>query len=193
MLAGLDDKGTIHTLSFSKGKWVDRDYRNAFMPGANLAMKHITRESIIVAHNGTAVAAVRVGDKAKLDALLTIDLAVRYDSPKVSINETSLVAAMKADQTLVAGRDQEHALGKAHAEAPVPFAIAENADIVGWMSADGRLHAADLSGNRLRITTPAHSPKPSELPSGMVWSRDGSILVVTFPNGTWLWARRLGF
>lgn len=192
-LVGVDGNGTVHTLSFSSGKWVDKDYRSDFIATGNLSLGVVTPESLVIVHNGAATAAIRVTDKGKLGALAGLKLAVRYDTPRAAINSLGIVAALKSDNSLVFGREKEQAAGPTLPGADAPFALADASGSLAWVTPDHRLRAALISGDKLRVTPPEQSPQLDEAPSGMSWSTDGNLLLITFPSGSWAWARRFGF
>lgn len=194
VLIGVGANGTLHSLSFKSGKWESAHYYADFIDKTpNLTCGIIRPQSLGVVHSGTAVKAIEVSEKGDLGAQTVLKLAPRFDTPTVFINDAGFIAAQKSDNILVAGREQTQDLGSLKPDLWGAFALARGAPSVAWVSPEQRLHSAIFAAGTFRTTAPPQSPQLAEEPDSMCWDITGSILIVTFANGRWSFARRFGF
>lgn len=192
-IAGVDDRGTLHVLVLEAGKWRESDYRGEFVPASDCASTgFVKNEQLIIVHEGTTAAAIRISDQGRLGEMVEVALGVRFDADG-KINDQGFLAAVTQASQLAMGRSKSLALGEVSHDAEPCFAVAQAADVVAWVSAQNRLHAATLVKDQAVATKPKFSPELEELPNGMCWNANGNLLFLTFPSGRWAWCRRFGF
>ena len=193
VIVGLAANGTLHAIKFTGGKWVASDYKANFIePTAMSACGFVHDESFVLCHNGEVVQAIDVTANGKFDAKRTVANAVKYDGRPVDINRLGYVAARKSDGTFVFGREQG-TVAPALLEGTRSFALAPDAPTVAWLNTERKLNAAVGVGGKWQLSAATEAAAVAEVPNGMTWGADGTLLIATFPNGQCVWAKRIGF
>jgi hypothetical protein len=138
------------------------------------------------------VVAVSVDNRGKIGALLEVAIAASYSGSFARLNNLGFVAAPSDANAIVAGREKAYKLGDHHPDGSGCLALASDSGDVAWVSQELRICAAVLSSPKPSILAPDQAPKLEELPDTLIWSADGSALVIGYESGRWAWAKRIG-
>lgn len=138
-------------------------------------------ESILILPDG------RFGDRA------IPRLNISNDTERQTINSLGIFAGISANNILVTSlADRQHVLGEMNTSMNWPFAIAQNAASIAFVAPNMQLQAGRVTADGVTLSELKYSPTLPELPSGMAWTPDGSLLVVSYYAGTWAAFRPVG-
>lgn len=194
LLAGLDEKGTIHLFRSNDTKWSDAGYITPFLPGSPLlACGYVPAQHLILVAHAKGCVGVEVTGNGTLGNRVDVPVPVSFQQPLAKISLQGYVAGVGEGNSVVAGREKPHKLGECHANAFSLVSLADDAPIVAWISPQQTLLAATLAGDKPQVTAADKGIPLQEIPNALAWSPTGSVLAISYASGHWAWAKPFGF
>jgi hypothetical protein len=186
-LVAVDATGKLHSLRYAEGKWNGVDFFPDFInPSERLVCAFVDKANEVVVTNGVKTEAAQVQAHGKFGDRRRPTLAATYDGEQCSINRVGVFAGLSAGYDLmIAVGTKVHNMGATRRETPAPFALCPSANYVARLGPDMRLAVGLVGADQLRVSEPQYSPPLPKDPDSMVWSTDGQLLIVTFPDGTY--------
>lgn len=192
-IIGISENGTIHSLYLRGEIWEDSFHLPSFYAHTpRSTCGYVAQSRMAIVATGTDVVAVDVSVRGRFGDVRRPNIAARFDGEECVLNEDGFFLARTADNIVVGGRDKQAILGPGHPEWPSDSALATAAPYAAWISPTARLRAAAL-GRPGAMTPEETSPLLSSAPTGMSWSPDGGLMVVTLEDGSAIWFVRYGF
>lgn len=183
----LDAAGKLHSLRYESGKWASVDYLPDFIPPSDrLVCAFIEQNNEVLVMNGAKSEAVQLQAQGKFGDRRRPSLTATYDGDRFVVNRIGVFAGINsAGELLVASGGKAHTMGATRKEAQASFAIPTSGRYVTRLAPDMRLAVGLVTADQLRISDVQYSQVLPKDPDSMVWSTDGQLLVVTFPDGTY--------
>lgn len=184
-IVGIDASGRLHSCGLSAGKWTQLDYLEGLAAPSNLAVcAYSSPSSQAVVYTGDAVEVVQLGGDGKFREKVAPAVTCKFTAPGAVTNSLGLCFALTTGAAgVLSASGKVGDLGVLHPE--TPLALATNAPVAAALDAQLHLTAFTLSGGKLRKTAAAQSPLLPGVPTGLLWSSNGSIVVATFDDSTW--------
>lgn len=189
-LAVLDESGALHILVHQRDGWTGTpEFVKEFVPAPPAGAALAYGDGLITCHTGASVRAVKVTSRHKLGDQADPNIKVRHPAETICLNHRGFVAVVGADLSILAGRETQHLVGKSAPKAPI--ALSPVSGRLAWIDAQMRLKVTDFEEET--PVTSKLSPTLNAIPSGLVWSADGTVLALSFDDGRCAWATTYGF
>jgi hypothetical protein len=136
--------------------------------------------------NGAKAESVQLQAEGKFGDRRRPSITATYDTDRVVVNRIGAFAGCNSAQELfVSAGGKPHSMGATRKEAQASFAIPAAGRYVARLAPDMRLAVGLISADQVRLSDVEYSPQLPSDPDSMVWSTDGQLLVVSYPDGTY--------
>lgn len=194
-IIAVDESGRLHSLKWIglNSRWEQTEFLGDFVaPGTVLTCGVIDSVLAVVA-TGTSIEAVAVKGDGRFGDRQSIGLELEFDTETAEINNMGVIAAItSAGELVTSSGEKEQLVGSILADAPIKFALAQDAPLIAFVGDDGRFKMAIVERESVRLTDEQHSPVLPSPPESIVWTRNGECVVVTHADGTWASYRPMG-
>jgi hypothetical protein len=193
-VAAVDSSGRIHVFTLENSQWNPTAFLADFIsPSSAMLCSSIDQGRRILISNGIQVESILILPDGRFGERAIPRLNIANDTQHQTINSLGLFAGLSDNKILfVSVADKQHVLGEMNSSMNWPFAIAQNASSIAFVTSNMQLLAGRVTADGVTLTEPKYSPTLPELPSGMAWTPDGSLLIVSYDAGMWAAFRPVG-
>ncbi len=186
-LLAIDTSGRLQLLALSGDRWTQAQYISEFVPASpHVFCGFVATESLALAFSGQAAAAVMITPSWEFGTRVSCAEIPACDNASSNISPLGVVVSVPSSNQLQVSYSEATAMIDGVGQAPcLPFSVANRTPVVAFVSAQSRLHLCVLSGNEWQTTADDLSPALPGPPSALVWSGSDSLLVASYPDGTW--------
>lgn len=188
-LVAIDNAGRLSSLVLNGDKWLQHDFLENFIEASQtLRCVSLDFEPTVHASNGSTTCGVMLNEDGKFGARLDMKFPLQYDADTCDFSPSGLAAAVLRSGTLeVATSTKRFDLGPVGSCDAFPrgYALASRRRAIAWVTPARQLFSALIGPDGPVVTARAHAPTLSDKISGMAWTKQASLLVISYSDRTW--------